>query len=137
MIDFVQIFEDLDRIQAKIDRITAKKKRVEQFRSDKLKLLYDACMPVCLKAVEAYNKDRSLKIMPDRVEISFGRDNATLSFSVRMRYPTGVEPDEEFDHNDSDKLQSELKPLVDKELQEALIPLVFDKVGLPIHYYSK
>jgi len=105
----------------------------------KVRAMIDTCKPHCLRAVEEYNRTTSLplRIVPEKMRLYFSAKKDQVSLEVRLRYPSGREPDEEFDFDDVKRIASALRPLVNHEFSRARIPFTFGSITVPTGYYTK
>ena len=138
MTDFTKTLNDIERIK---EIITKREKLVEKNNlelSQKVKNIIDICKPACEKAIERYNATNPLyTIVTSSMGVSFSAKKRTLSLSVRLRYPSGGEPDEEFEDKDVIKIQSKLRPFIDEGLRQAQVPFTFETLAVPIDYYLR
>lgn len=107
--------------------------RAEAKRSVIFKEISGACMPSVMAAVAEYNVCRGLRI--DSVEISIGE--GTICLGVRLRYPSGSEPDEEFSNDETNRITRDLRPYLERYFSKNGIPLRFVGISVPSEYWSK
>ncbi len=93
--------------------------------------------PLCLAAVVQYNESVSLKIGED-FEIGFNTGAKKINLAVRLRYPSGHEPDEDFGWRDEvEEIGRKLAEILNPMLAQAGIEYTFGGIQVPTGYYSK
>jgi hypothetical protein len=119
-----------------LDAATKAAQAAQEDFDSKMEIVWPLVLAPCAKAIDAYNKDASIKVQSG-FKISFGAEQKKVGLSIRLRWPSGHEPDEEFDFDDRKNIQDKLAPFVDAELEEAGIPFTLGEITVPIDYYSK
>ncbi len=137
MIDFKQVTEEIFAGEERLLKQQKALQNTEKSLCEHIKILDDACKPICLRGIEIYNFRHALKIAPDSIKISFNLKEYTLSLLVELTWITGNEPDEELEDDDVIQIQSELGQYINKLLKGALIPFTFNKLSVPNNYYMK
>lgn len=90
----------------------------------------------CDKGIEAFNKDASMKVQKG-FKISFDTEKRKINLSIRLRWPSGLEPDEDFDFDDRNDIREGLAKLVDAELEAEGIAFTLGEISVPTDYYPK
>lgn len=137
--DVIKKLAELAALSKKADAFERELVKKRETIKSGIKEVEDFCRPVCVRALEEFNASRSLKIStkPFELNFNFSTSGEVFGLSVIMRYPTGSEPDEEFDLREPAEITNLLAPIINRHLKEAGIPLKFDLVRVPLGYYSR
>lgn len=98
-------------------------------------------MPSIIPAIQQYNKKAKKNglyvIDESSIVASIRTDTSTFCLSVRIRGTNGHEPDEEFGFGDEESTCAASRPFMEKTLTKEKIPLKFEKIFFPHHYFMK
>ncbi|MDD5165634.1 MAG: hypothetical protein PHG25_03850 [Candidatus Pacebacteria bacterium] len=94
--------------------------------------------PLCEKVIEEHNSSSICKIQKSFRIVFSGKDRSFI-LHVRIDKRDGRELDEDFmGLDDPEELYgSKLRPIMERELLAANLPLVFGGINVPSHYFCK
>lgn len=123
---------------AEIEKLETSLASTERKINDRVTSLLEVCRRPCIQAAEEYSFSHSYKILSDDVRIGFSLEPPyQICLRVQLKTKTGYEPDEQLSFEDVQKITKELKPILDKKLEEAGLPFVLGRLEVPTHYYIK
>lgn len=137
MVDFVKIFANIERLRRILNRQQAIIQKIRLELEKEVKKLDTACMPSCVEAVNEYNSLRTRLFILREFITSFDLTKNKIYLSVQLAYQNKNEPYEDLETDDVKKIESALRPILDKKLKRKNIPLSFGKLVVPTSYYGK
>ncbi|HUY05100.1 MAG TPA: hypothetical protein VMV62_00020 [Candidatus Paceibacterota bacterium] len=138
--DLQKITRGISSLRQRIEKKQAAIDKDEEKLAQKLRALSDVCKPICEMAAREYNlSSSSLLIVIDNLRLSFHTKEGVLGFnlSTRLSWLGGHEPDEDCDFDEINRVSSRLRPILNKELEKAGMPLFFGNISVPNGYYPK